>query len=143
MIPPNTFELLDQGKKPLDEGWRHTFLRDVTTVNVLAREAWYREKPEIARRFIQAYVAITGWLYDPRNRDEAVRILAEQTKMDPRYAERTYQQFVVDMRLFPANPRTDPKHLEQAYGNLKKLGQSVPDDPASLIDNSLVDGALQ
>jgi len=143
MIPPNTFQLLDQGKRALDEGWRYPSLRDVTTVNVLAREGWYKEKPDVARRFVQAYVAITGWLYDPRNRDEAIRILAEQTQMEPTYAERTYQQFIVEMQLLPANPRVDPKHLAQAYANLKRVGATVPDDPMALVDNSLVDQALQ
>src|SRR5437763_13844119 len=142
MIPPNTFELLDQGKRALDEGWKHQSLRDVTTVNVLARESWYREKPDVARRFVQAYVAITAWIYDPRNRDEAIQILAEQTRMEPKYAERAYQQFVVEMQLLPANPRVDPGHLAQAYANLKRLGLGVPDAPMALVDNSLVDGAL-
>ena len=110
---------------------------------MLARESWYKEKPEVARRFVQARVAITHWLYDPQNRDEAIRILAEQTRMEPRYAERTYQQFVGEMQLMPANPRVDPAHLAQAYANLQRLGLEVPEDPASLVDNSLVDGALQ
>jgi len=143
MIPPNSFELLDQGKKTLDEAWRHSFLRDVATITVLAREDWYKEKPDVARRFVQAYVAITAWLYDPANRAEAVQILAEQTRMDPKYAERTYQQLVVDTKIFPANPRFDPKHVEQAYANLKRVGLSVPDDPMSLVDNSIVDAALR
>lgn len=143
MIPPNTFELLEQGKRALDEGWKYPSLRDVTTVNVLARESWYKEKPDVARRFVQAYVAITAWLYDPRNRDEAIQILAEQTRMEPKYAERTYQQFVVEMQLLPTNPRVDARHLAQAYANLKRVGLTVPDDPMALVDSSLVDGALQ
>jgi ABC-type nitrate/sulfonate/bicarbonate transport system substrate-binding protein len=143
MIPPNTFELLDQGKRALDEGWKYPSLRGVTTVNVLARESWYQEKPDVARRFVQAYVAITAWLYDTRNRDEAIQILAEQTRMEPKYAERTYQQFVVEMQLLPANPRVEANHLAQAYSNLKRLGLGVPDAPMTLVDNSLVDGALE
>lgn len=143
LLPPSSFELLDHGKRTLDEAWKYPFFRDVTTVNVLARESWYQEKPDVARRFVQAYLAATAWLYDPRNREEAIRILSEQTRMDPKYAERTYQQFVVDMQLVPANPRIDPRHLAQAYANLKRLGLNVPDDPMSLVDNSLVDRALQ
>jgi ABC-type nitrate/sulfonate/bicarbonate transport system substrate-binding protein len=143
MIPPNSYELLDHGKQSLDDAWRHPFLRDVTTVTALARESWYKEKPDVARRFVQGYVAGTAWVYDPRNRDEAIRILAEQTRMDPKYAERTYQQFVVEMQLLPANPRVDPTRLAQSYANLKRVGLVVPDDPPSLADNSLVDRALQ
>ena len=45
--------------------------------------------------------------------------------------------------LLPANPRVEASHLAQAYANLKRLGLGVPDAPMALVDNSLVDGALE
>src|SRR5579875_276493 len=143
MLPPNSFELIERGKKVLDVGANYPFFRNVTTVNVLAREAWYTENPDVARRFIQGYVAATAWLYDPANREEAIALLTDTTNMERRFAERTYDQWVSELRLYPLNPRVHPENLAQAYANLRRVGQAVPDDVAGLIDNRLVDEALR
>jgi ABC-type nitrate/sulfonate/bicarbonate transport system substrate-binding protein len=143
MLPPNSFELVDRGKKLLDVAANYPFFRDVTIVNVLAREAWYTENPEVARRFIQGYVAATRWLYDPANREEAITLLTDTTHMERRFAEQTYDQWVRELRLYPLNPRVNPDNLAQAYANLRRLGQAVPDDLAGLVDNRMVDEALR
>lgn len=143
MLPPNAFELIERGKKVLDVAAHYPFFRDVTTVSVLAREAWYTENPDAARRFIQGYVAATAWLYDPANREEAIALLTDTTNMERRFAERTYDQWVSALRLYPLNPRVNPSNLAQAYANLRRVGQTVPDDIAGLIDNRLVDEALR
>jgi ABC-type nitrate/sulfonate/bicarbonate transport system substrate-binding protein len=64
--------------------------------NVAAtRRSWARHnKPKLAA-FIQAYVEAIDWLYDPKNHDEAIRILLKNVpQMSPELARTTYSELL-------------------------------------------------
>jgi len=47
----------------------------------IANRAWATENPELVVGYIRALRSAIDWLYDPVNRDEAVRILASKVKV--------------------------------------------------------------
>jgi hypothetical protein len=57
------------------------------------------------------------WLYDPANRDEAVEILARETKLDPAIAMQTYNYYVGDLQAVQPQARhpgrDHPEHDER------------------------------
>ncbi|MEM5460103.1 ABC transporter substrate-binding protein [Paraburkholderia phytofirmans] len=64
--------------------------------NVAAtRRSWARQnKPKLVA-FIQAYVEAIDWLYDPKNHDEAIRILLKNVpQMSPELASTTYGELL-------------------------------------------------
>lgn len=47
----------------------------------IANRAWARENPDLVVAYIRALRSAIDWLYDPANRDEAVRILSARVKV--------------------------------------------------------------
>ncbi|GAB7524556.1 ABC transporter substrate-binding protein [Paraburkholderia sp. 2C] len=64
--------------------------------NVAAtRRSWARNNKAKVVAFIRAYVEAIDWLYDPKNRDEAIRILMKNVpQMSPELAATTYGELL-------------------------------------------------
>ncbi len=64
--------------------------------NVAAtRKSWARHNKAKLVAFIQAYVEAIDWLYDPKNHDEAIRILLKNVpQMSPQLAGTTYGELL-------------------------------------------------
>ena len=54
------------------------------------RRAWAAANPGPLRSYIRAYVRALDWLYDPAHKDDAVALLAENTRLAPAVAQKTY-----------------------------------------------------
>ena len=130
MIPPNTFELLDQGRKPLDEGWRHP------PCATSRRSTCSRERPGTGRRAGRR-PPLRRRPTSPSPAGSTTRATGtrrsaswpSRRRWTPATPSAPTSSSWSRCGSCPANPRTDPKHLEQAYCNLKNLGQSGPTTP--------------
>jgi len=83
------------------------------------------------------------WLYDPKNRDQAVDILVKYSKQDRKDSADTYDYFVGKLRAFSANGRISSESYKRMTDTLVQWGDlTVPVPPASkFFDLSFVDAA--
>jgi len=83
------------------------------------------------------------WLYDAKNKDQAVDILVKYSKQDRKDSADTYDYFVSKLRAFSGNGRISSesyKRMTDALAQWGDLSQPVP--PASkFFDLSFVDAA--
>lgn len=55
------------------------------------REDWARANKTALVSYIRGWVKGTRWMYDPNNKEEAVRIMTKVLKIDERYARTSYE----------------------------------------------------
>ncbi len=55
------------------------------------KRSWAAKNENTLIRYIRAYVAASDWLFDPKNRQEAIEILANRLKIDQAQASDTYE----------------------------------------------------
>jgi ABC-type nitrate/sulfonate/bicarbonate transport system substrate-binding protein len=61
-----------------------------------ANANWLKTKTKVAQGFAKAWLQGIAWLYDPANRAEAEKILAEELKIAPEFAAKTYDELVIN-----------------------------------------------
>jgi ABC-type nitrate/sulfonate/bicarbonate transport system substrate-binding protein len=89
--PPQNFQLLAQGIKSL--GLSTQYYRDYQFDTVVVRKEWAQQNEDVVLRYIRALGNAVDWFYDPANRSEAARILAEETNTPQPLAEQTWDLF--------------------------------------------------
>jgi ABC-type nitrate/sulfonate/bicarbonate transport system substrate-binding protein len=95
---PFDFRALSEGyRKLLDIG---AYGKDFGFLVLLARPAWLKDNAETARAYLRALSAGVDWLYDATHREEAIAILARNTKLPQTFAEQTYDYYVQDLKPF-------------------------------------------
>lgn len=110
--------------------------KDYSFVCVAVRKNWLSENPGRAKAFMRAIVASIAWWYEPGNRDEAVRILADTSKQDIVLARQTYDYFI---KVQPFN--RDAAISLSAMRNLVELLIETKGLPPGRTANDFVDPA--
>jgi ABC-type nitrate/sulfonate/bicarbonate transport system substrate-binding protein len=64
----------------------------------VTNDNWVKSKPKAAHGFAKAWLQGVAWLYDPANRAEAEKILAEELKIAPDIAHDTYEELIVNTK---------------------------------------------
>ncbi len=116
-------------------------LQDYPFISVLAMRPWVQAHEDTALRFGRATAEATEWFYDPKNRAEAVQILARNLKVSEKYAENTYRVWVEELKAHPRDLRLSPAGLRKVLENMITLGDFKPPVPdlATFADFSLSD----
>jgi NitT/TauT family transport system substrate-binding protein len=110
----------------------------------VANANWVKANPEVLTAFLRAYLQGVRWIYDPKNRAQAVSILSETTNTPADDAGKAYDVYVVK-KVFSANGITPEPGMGRVLAMLADLGQ-IPKDypPASkFIDNRFVEAAAR
>jgi len=141
MEPYTTF-LTDHGMVELARAADSPNLRLVETVTVVAMRPWYTANQETAVRFLRGWADATQWLYDPKNKAEAIKILMDRMKVEERYAANAYRVFVEELKGYPLRGELNPEAVRQAVENMKLLGGAPPVDLARYVDTSLWEKAF-
>jgi len=125
LTQPFDFRAQSQGyRKLVDLGG---FGKEYGFLTVLARPQWLRDNPETARGYLRAVSDGVDWLYDPANRDEAIAILARETKLEPAIATQTYDYYVKDLQPFPRKLAIPDEIVSGTVKTLIELGDIKPD----------------
>jgi ABC-type nitrate/sulfonate/bicarbonate transport system substrate-binding protein len=95
------------------------------------RRDWARQNHDVLVRFLRAYVEASRWFYDPANRAEAVRILVEESRADPAFAERTYDLYVTTRKTLAPDGGVNLDGLRVLAENWQEFGLSEPPPPTS------------
>ena len=67
------------------------------------------------------------WLYDPANRNEAIEILARETRLDPAIATQTYDYYVGELQPFSRKLAIPDEIIRSTVKTLIELGDIKPD----------------
>ncbi len=88
-------------------------------------------------RFLRAYVKACEFFYDPRNKEAAVRALAERAKVDRGEAENTYALYIKTKKTIPRDGGIDVQGARRVAENWKDFGlQKMPPPVDGMIDLS-------
>lgn len=141
LYPPSTFRAAAQGFADLGdvEPVLKEFPFTVTAVN----EDWASKNRNAVLAFVKAYAKAVRWLYDPRNKDEAVKILVKYANATPKDASDTYVYFVTKLKAFSQNGLVDEASFKKMSDALISMGNlPTPVPPMStFVDPSYVDAA--
>lgn len=141
-MEPFTSVLKDRGMVELTRAAEYPNLKLIQMVVVVAMRPWYTANTDTVVRFLRGWADATDWLNDPKNKDEATKILADRMKVEERYAANAYRVFVSELRGFPAQGRLNMAAVRQAAENQKILGSPPPADITKYVDTSLVEKAF-
>src|SRR3954470_14742928 len=109
LVPPQSFTAAAAGYSVL--GSFQEVAPKFMFVCFAVNSQWMTEKADVARRFAKAWLQGVGWLYEPANRAEAERLLAEELKIAPQIAAQSYDQLVVRDHVYPRDGKVDLEAL--------------------------------
>ena len=74
--------------------------KDYGFLVILSKPSWLKDHGDEARSYLKALSDAVDWLYDAKNHDEAVKILATNTQLSPQFAAQTYDYYINDVKPF-------------------------------------------
>lgn len=140
LAPPATFKAIEEGY--IDLGPVAAYLKDVPYLVFHASRKWAAENPAAVTGFIKAHNKAIDFLNDPKNRDEASKILAEKAQIDLDTAVKNYDLILKIKGYAPGSGISDTgirKALEilKADGDIKSADVPV----SKIYDGSFVQRA--
>ena len=141
LYPPATFRAAAAGYTDL--GDIETYLKDFPFTVWAANTDWAAKNRDVLLGYIKAYSRAVAWLYDPKNKDQAVDILVKYSKQDRKDSADTYDYFVNKLHAFSANGKLSAasyKRMTDALVSWGDLKQPVP-PMSKFFDFSFVDAA--
>jgi ABC-type nitrate/sulfonate/bicarbonate transport system substrate-binding protein len=125
LTQPFDFRAQAQGyRKLVDLG---AYGKEYGFLTVLARPQWLHDNPDTARGYLRAVSDAVDWLYDPANREEAIAILARETKLEPAIAAQTYDYYVKDLQPFSRKLAIPDEIISTTVKTLIDLGDIKPE----------------
>ena len=102
-----------------------------------ARREWAQKNRSLAVRFLRAYVKACEFFYEPKNKEAAVRALADRTKAEKDEAEKTYALYMKTQKTIPRDGGIDVQGARKVAENWKEFGlQKTPPPVDGVIDLS-------
>jgi ABC-type nitrate/sulfonate/bicarbonate transport system substrate-binding protein len=141
-LEPYTSILKEQGMVELARAADYPNLKLIEMVVVVAMKPWYGANQDTVVKFLHGWAEATEWLTDPKNKAEAVKILAERMKVEEKYATNAYRVFVEEVKGFAPRGLLNMDAVRQAAVNQKIIGGTAPADVAKYVDTSLWEKAF-
>ena len=91
LIPPYDSVVVSEGYNRLDLST--SAVKRYTWLAQAVREDWARANKPALLGFIRAWIRGTRWVYDPKNKDDAIRLLMRELKIEERFARTVYEQY--------------------------------------------------
>jgi len=102
-----------------------------------ARRDWAQKNRSLVVRFLRAYVKACEFFYEPKNKEAAVRALADRTKAEKDEAEKTYALYMKTQKTIPRDGGIDVQGARKVAENWKDFGlQKTPPPVDGAIDLS-------
>jgi NitT/TauT family transport system substrate-binding protein len=141
LFPPLNFRALSEGYSNLGDvqSVLPSFPFDGFAVNT----RWAQTHTTLLVAFLKGYLTGLRWLYNPANKAQAVRILAQATNTNPDDGAKSYDQFFVQLKAFSRDGRSSSADFQKvlnALVTLKVLEPPLP-PPTKFYDNRYIDQA--
>lgn len=126
LVPPQDKLMLAQGFNSV--AFYPDYFPHLTLSVSAVSKAWANKNADVVCAFMRAQAAAIVWLYEPANREEAYRLLMEETKSDRDAAKESYEIYVTKLRMFPMNGCVRPDGIRTLLGVLSKVNKAVRAD---------------
>ena len=138
LYPPATFRAAAQGFTNLGDIEEHLkgFPFTVWAVNT----DWAQKNRPALLAYVKAYGRAVRWLYDPKNKDQAVDFLVKYSKQNKKDSADTYDYFIGKLKAFSADGLISDAAYQKMMDGLISLGDmKAPLPPSSkFVDSSFV-----
>ena len=105
------------------------YVRDYARGLGAARREWANANEELLVRFVRAMIRATDWVVDPKNREEAIRLLLPENKNSRARAEETYEESVSPGFGFTPRSRIDMEGIRTVLQLRETAGLMKPPLP--------------
>jgi len=144
MGPPFTFRAAKEGYRKLANF--HEYLGPILFTTDFAHMSYIKSNRAEIVRYLKAMIEATRWLYDPKNKEEALAIHTRVLKSTRESAEEDYKYLVQDFQPFPRDGLVSKVSFDKTMELRAKegtyQGKKIP--PVSdYLDNSLIEEALK
>ncbi len=144
MGPPFTFRATKDGFRKLANF--HEYLGPILFNTDFVHVNYLKSNRTELVRFMKATIEATRWLYDPKNKEEALAIHVKFLKSTRESAEEDYKYLVQEFQPFPRDASISKVSFDKTMDLRAKegtyQGKKIP--PASdYVDNSLIEEALR
>jgi ABC-type nitrate/sulfonate/bicarbonate transport system substrate-binding protein len=144
MGPPFTFRAAKDGFRKLANF--HEQLGPILFTTDFAHANYIKSNRQEIIRYLKSMVEATRWLYDPKNKEEAISIHMKVLKASRESAEEDYKYLVQDFQPFPRDGLVSKVSFDKTMELRAKegiyQGKKVP--PASdYVDNTMLEEALK
>lgn len=144
MGPPFNFRAGKDGFRKL-ANW-HEYLGPILFTADFAHMNYIKSNRTEIVRYLKSIVEATRWLYDPKNKEEALAIHIKALKSTRSSAEEDYKYLVQDFQPFPKDATVSKVAFEKTMELRVKdglyQGKKVP-PMSEYIDSSLIDEAIK
>ena len=105
------------------------------------RTDWLGRNEDTVGRFIRGYLAGLRWLYDPANKERAIQVLGDRTRLSPEDSRATYELYVERERAFPEGGRVNLVGMQAVLDALVETGDlpSPPPPPTRFVTTAYLD----
>lgn len=126
-------------RQPLPLLARYGTMRAYPTILYVVNKSW-AAKGDAGKRTAQAIQRAHAWLWDPANKDEAIKILAKYTKRDDSILEAVYQEYFVTDKIYGRHGEIELDGLQRALADMAEDGEVFKTAPPAnkyVLDPSL------
>lgn len=128
LAPPTDLVMAERGFGIL--GRTTDYVPEYTFTMWTVSKDWGSKNANTVVRFLRALLKAYAWVYDPANKAEAVRLLAERTKAKPEIALRTYELIFERLRGHSRVGEISRPGLQHVIRLMGELGLLKPPLPA-------------
>jgi NitT/TauT family transport system substrate-binding protein len=131
LLPPFNFHAVAAGFNEL--GLTIDFAPELPFSGTTVNRNWVDKNKDVLQRILAAHLKSVAWFYDPKNRAEAVAMMAEASKIKPEDVEKSYDFFIKGKFFEPTGVISRTK-LNALVAAMQQLG----DLPADFDTGTLV-----
>jgi len=102
-------------------GFTFDYVKDMPFAGMAVNRSWATANPGVAKRFLDVFVESIAWFEDARNRDEAVKMMTDISKLKKEDVERAYD-FLREKKLFEPTGKVSRAKLQSVIDALRELG---------------------
>ena len=118
LTPPFNFHAQTAGYTRLGDTIEYT---DMPFAAIATNQVWADANKTAVEKMIRVYNRSIAWLYDPKNRDEAVQILVRVSKIGKDDVEKAYD-FLIGGKYFEPTGKVSKSRVNKLLDALKTLG---------------------
>ena len=107
-------------------GFTFDILRDMPFAAMAVNRPWAESHADLMKRFLAAYDKGIAWFYEPKNREAAVKLQMETSKIGRDDVEKAYD-FLRDKNLFESTGDVSKKKIATVIDALRDLGDLPAD----------------
>ncbi|MGH7872767.1 MAG: ABC transporter substrate-binding protein [Candidatus Binatia bacterium] len=144
MGPPFTFRAAKDGFRKLANF--HEYLGPILFTADFAHANYIKANRTEIVRYLKSMIEATRWLYDPKNKEEALALHMKVLKSTRESAEEDYKYLVQDFQPFPRDGLVSKASFDKTMDLRAKegtyQGKKIP-PPGDYVDNSMIEEVLK